>query len=326
MRDEKIKVLNESTHLPQQIRPRCAATVLAGCFIAVLSWLPGAYADSNLVIWERGDQIVQLAKQDDASAPRNDHPFKTTPGEIRAMLETLRLRYVDEAPDVVPVSVFTQEELDNLDNAIATGLGRAAASQDVIFHVIGARRLSRGAFSKRNRVSAGRIFYRDGKFNIIFGQVQTPYRKKSVYGQTREDFYPRNYGSRSEATKHDVVFLTNSAARLFQGDAGVRDDWIVMEPGASAAVASQSDARPAPAPASAAAPVALAEAPARPSSPAVSSNSDTAKKQAGGSSAESAGLTADVEERLEALKRLRERELISEEAYQAKMKEILQDL
>ena len=35
---------------------------------------------------------------------------------------------------------------------------------------------------------------------------------------------------------------------------------------------------------------------------------------------------ADVEERLKALKQLRERGLISEDAYEAKMKDILQDL
>ena len=198
MLDEKIKVLNEYIHLPQQSmrQPWHAATLLVGYLVAVLCCLPSAYAGSNSVVWQRGDQIVQLVKQDDDSAPPNDHPVSTTPGEITAMLKMLRLRYADEESDVAPVSVFTKEEIDNLGNAVATGLGRAAPSQDVIFHVIGARRLSPGAFGKKNRVSAGRIFYRDGKFNIIFGQVQTPYRKKNVYGQISEDFYPRNYGSR----------------------------------------------------------------------------------------------------------------------------------
>ena len=323
-------MLNQYADMPRRLMPRPwrAVTLLAGYLVAIFSSLPCAYAASNTVIWERGDQIVRLAKQDDASAPPNDHPVSTTAGEIEAMLEILRLRYADDESDDAPVSVFTKEEIDNLGNAIATGLDRATPSQDVIFHVIGARRLSRGAFGKRNRVSAGRIFYRDGKFNIIFGQIQTPHRKKNVYGQVDQDFYPRNYGSRTAAAKHDVVFLTNSATRLYQSSAGVRADWIIVEPGAAVGgnlPDNTPDPVPTPTRASSVAPAVLAEAPEVPSPPEASSH-DTARGQPEGMSAQAIPPTADVEERLKAIKRLRERELISEDAYQTKMKEILQDL
>lgn len=301
---------------------------MLGCIVAVLSYWSSAFAASNSIIWERGDQIVQLAKQDDASAPPNDHPISTTPGEIAAMLKMLRLRYTDEEVDVAPVSVFTQEEIDNLGKAIAIGLGRATPSQDIIFHVIGSRRLSAGTFGRRNRVSAGRIFHRDGNLNIIFGQVQTPYRKKYIYGQIDDDFYPRNYGSRTAAANHEVVFLTNSAIRLNQRSSGVRADWIIVGPGAAVG-GDQPDNIPDPVPtptrASSVAPAVLAEAPEVPSPPEASSH-DTARGQPEGMSAQEIPLTADVEERLKALKRLRERELISEDAYQTKMNEILQDL
>ncbi|MDH3747576.1 MAG: SHOCT domain-containing protein [Gammaproteobacteria bacterium] len=343
-------MLNEHTQLPHQSRRRRGATVSVGWTIAIFCCLSSAYAASNSVIWERGDQIVKLVKQDDESAPPNDHPMTMTADEIEAMLNILRLRYTDEDSDVAPLSVFTQEEIENLGKAVATGLGRAASSQDVIFHVIGARRLSPGAFAKRNRVSAGRIFYRDGNLNIIFGQVQTPYRKKNVYGQVDEDFYPRNYGSRTVAAEHDVVLLTNSVIHFNQDSSGVRGDWIVIEP--SAAVAGgRPDAAPEPAPvatpASAAAPAVRAEAPVIPASsaanstdmevaqreataaiaaPSATKSTDREAAQREAAPAPAASSTDDVEQRLEALKRLRERELISEDAYQTKMKEILQDL
>ncbi len=294
-------------------RFRRIAVFVAGYLVAGSFCMPIAYANS--VIWEDGDQIVQLAGQDDDSAAANDHPKSATSGEITAMLKTLRLRFADEEADSDSISVFTQEELDNLGGAIATGLGRATPSQDVIFHVMGTRRVSKGSFTKRNRVSAGRVFYRHGNLNIIFGQVQTGYRKKNVYGQTDQDFYPRNYGSRTKATKHDVVLLANNAASL------TRDDWFVIEPAAAATATTSPAAKPEPAPppaspaAASAAAVVVTEAPE--SAPAAS---------ASGTSAASIEPMPDVEERLEALKRLRDRELISEEAYQAKMKEILQDL
>ncbi len=317
MQNRKLQLLQRSIS-----RPGHVAGLLVGYLCAVVACLPSAYAASNAVIWERGDQIVQLVRQDDSAAP-NDHPTSITPAEIEAMLETLRLRYADEDPGGVPLPVFTKTDIDSLGKAFAIGLDRASPSQDLIFHVIGARRLSRGAFARRNRVCAGRVFYRDGNLNIIFGQVQTPYRKKNVYGQIDEDFYPRNYGSRTEAAKHDVVLLTNSATRLYQSSAGVRDDWIVMEPGAAAA-ASLPDDDPELAPAATGVTTAAAvEATANPSI-APANDNETASGRTEGTSTPSS--TADVEERLKALKQLRERELISEDAYQAKMKEILQDL
>ena len=299
-------------------RPWRAAGLLVGYFVAALSCLPSAYAASNAVIWERGDQIVKLVRQDDDSAAANDHPASITRGEIKAMLETLRFRFADEDPGGVSVQVFTRTDIDNLGKAIATGLDRATPSQDLIFHVISARRISSGAFARRNRVCAGRVFYRDGKLNIIFGQIQSPYRKKNLYGQLSEDFYPRNYGSRTAATTHDVILLPNATASLHQVGGDVRGDWIVMEAGVAAAVSSQDDdSRLARAPTGAA-----VEAPAKPSTMSTTGN-ESASRTADKGATSSA---ADVEERLKALKQLRERGLISEDAYEAKMKDILQDL
>ncbi len=297
----KIKVQDRKLQLQRSLlRPWRGTGLLAAYVCVALACPPDAFAASNSVIWERGDQIVQLAKQDDVSATPNDHPASVERGEIKAMLESLRFRYADEEPGSVSVPVFTRTDIDNLGKALATALDQATPSQDIIFHVISARRISSGAFTRRNRVCAGRVFYRDGKLNIIFGQVQSPYRKKNVYGQISEDFYPRNYGSRTAATKHDVVLLQNETASLYQSNGVVRNDWLVMRPGVVA-----------------------------PPKPSTTTSAVATETASGGPSEETiapSSAAENVEERLQALKQLRERELISEDAYQAKMKEILQDL
>ncbi len=296
----KIKVRDRQLQLQRfLLRPWRVTGLLAAYVCVALACPPNAFAASNAVIWEHDDQIVRLAKQDDDSATPNDHPASIERGDIKAMLESLRFRYADEEPGSVSVPVFTRTDIDNLGKALASGLDRAAPSQDIIFHVISARRLSGGAFARRDRVCAGRVFYRDGKLNMIFGQVQSPYRKKNVYGQISEDYYTRNYGSRTAATKHDVVLLQNGTASLYQSNGVVRNDWIVMQPGVVAP----------PKPSTTTSAVA-----------AETTSGPSEKTIAPSSSAE------NVEERLQALKQLRERELISEDAYQAKMKEILQDL
>jgi hypothetical protein len=280
------------------------------------------------VIWERGDQIVQLANQDDGSELPNDHPVVTTPDDIAAMLSMLRMRYEDEETEAAPTPVFTQEEIDNLDNAVAAGLSRAEPTQDIIFYVIGARRTSPGAWLQRNRVSAGRIFFRDGNLNVIFGQVLTPYRKKYVYGQVKEDFYPRDYGSRTKPAKHDVVLLTTAAVHHYERNSQVRNDWLVIDPDVIAAV-SAADRNTEPQPTQQGAKAVDAGANSRTSSNAgppvlredrVDTDTFTETRD------QTTPPVSNVEQRLQALKQLRERELISEEAYQSKMKEILQDL
>lgn len=302
-----------------------SALLIVASIVSFALYTPIAHAASDSIVWERGDQIVQLAKQDDASAPPNDHPTSTTAREIEAMLEILRMRYAGEDSDLAPVAVFTKEEIGNLGKAVATGLGRAEPSQDVLFHLIGTRELSRGAFARRNRVSAGRIFYRDGKLNILFGQVQTPHRKKNVYGQTDQDFYPRNYGSRMEPAEHNVVFLTNNMTQLHRSGTGERDDWIVIRP-----IGSPGET-PEPLPTSANITSAASVGPemeAAPISPQLpTGNTVLDDDQPGATAIEpAASPSADIESRLRALKRLRDKGLISEDAYQAKVKEILEDL
>ncbi|MDH4313981.1 MAG: SHOCT domain-containing protein [Gammaproteobacteria bacterium] len=286
--------------------------------------LSPAFAASDATIWKRGDQIVQLAPQDDASALPNDHPVSTTPNEIGAILEMLRMRFLDDDTETAPASVFTPEEIDNLGKAIAAGLGHATPNQDILFHVIGAHRTSPGAWLKRNRVSAGRVFFRDGHLNIIFGQVQTPYRKKNLYGQTDEDFYPRNYGSRAAVAEHDVVLLAADGVRPYEANGGVRNDWMVISP--HAATPALADREPEPQSAAIIAPAAgVSRNSSEPMEPMVEKS--TPRDAPSEISRDRVTPPAtNIERRLEELKRLRERELISEEVYQARMKEILQEL
>lgn len=315
---------------------QCVSRGLLTTLVLALVCQPIAYAALKSVIWEKGDQTIQIARQDDKSASPNDHPSRMTSEQVAAILGDLRLRYAGEDAANAPTTVFTQQEIDDLSAAVATGLQRARPNEDIIFHLIGVRRLSRGAFVRRNRVSAGRIFVRDGNLNIIFGQVQTAYRKKNVYGQHDKDFYPRNYGNRKSAAVHEVVLQTNAAVRFHQDDSDeVRTDWLVMNPEtevivAKPAVSAEASVMPKPAP--------TAEMPSRAESaqqaaPAertpVPGDTRQESEQAAAATTQPVMPTTqsnDVEKRLETLKRLRDRELISEEAYRAKVAEILRDL
>ena len=168
---------------------------------------------------------------------------------------------------------------------------------------------------------------------MIFGELQSNYRKKNVYGQ-REDFTPRRQGTREKASKQKLA-LTSVPGVAFQSTpGGVRDDWLTIDlavagaqtvatsPAAAATAAQAPSASPAPQPAPppAATGAAATVAPqpraqhlrrhllAAPAAPAADSK------------------TAELERRLRALKEMKDKGLISEEAYNAKMKELLSEL
>lgn len=241
-----------------------------------------------IVLWSANDQWVKIEPQDDAAASPNDHPAQLASEAISNALAALRIRIVDEDTAAeAQRSVFTAEELRNLAPRIASGLAKAGPRQDVTFSTIGSHPRAAGGLVKDPGVNAGRVFYDDGKINVIFGELQSGYRKRSVYGQRTEDFTPRQQGSRSKAAEHEWVLAARPGVELHSNAGGVRNDWVEIDSAAVAAGAA-----------------AVSQAPA------------AATPQSG----------VDLEQRLKTLKELRDKNLISEEAYRAKMQELLSEL
>ena len=247
-----------------------------------------------IVLWSTNDQWVKIEPQDDAAASPNDHPTQLASEAISNALAALRIRIVDEDTAAeAQRSVFTAEELRNLAPQIASGLAKAGPRQDVTFSTIGSHPRSAGGLVKDLGVNAGRVFYDDGKINVIFGELQSGYRKRNVFGQRTEDFTPRQQGSRTKAAEYEWALAARPGVELHSNADGVRKDWVEID---AAAVASSAAA------------VSQAPAAATPEGPVATKSG------------------VDLEQRLKTLKELRDKNLISEEAYRAKMQELLSEL
>jgi hypothetical protein len=243
-----------------------------------------------VVLWSANDQWVKIEPQDDAAASPNDHPAQLASEAVSNALAALRIRIVDEGTAAETLrSVFTAEELRNLAPRIASGLAKAGPRQDVTFSTIGSHPRAAGGLVKDPGVNAGRVFYDDAKINVIFGELQSGYRKRSVYGQRTEDFTPRREGSRTKATEHEWILAARPGVQLHSTPGGVRNDWVEID---TAAVASGA----------------------------------AAVSQAPGEVPATTKSGVDLEQRLKTLKELRDKNLISEEAYRAKMQELLSEL
>jgi hypothetical protein len=286
-------------------RLRVRQSVVTSSALALVAATICAAADTPrgvVVLWSGNDQWVKIEPQDDAAASPNDHPAELASEAISNALAALRLRIVDEDTAAeAQRPVFTAEELRDIAPRIASGLAKAGPRQDVTFSTIGSHSLAAGGLVKKPGVNAGRVFYDDGKLNVIFGELQSGYRKRNVYGQRTEDFTPRQQGSRTKAAEHEWAIAARPGVELHSNAGGVRNDWVEID---GAAVASAATASQAPAAAT------------PPAATAVGSAERPAATKSG----------ADLEQRLKTLKELRDKDLISEEAYREKMQELLSEL
>lgn len=295
---------------------RCKLALASGALTlvcAAAAWAATQAPRGPVVLWTGNDQWVKIEPQDDPAALPNDHPVRLGIEAITNALGALQIRLVDsDTATETQRSVFTRDELGILAPQVASGLAKAGPQQDVTFSTIGSHPLAAGGLMKDPGVNAGRVFYEDGKLNVIFGELQSNYRKKNVYGQRSEDFSPRRQGSRSKAIKQKWTLAERPGVEIHStNDGGLRSDWVAIDTAVagSQTLAARPPSEPPPRQA-ASAPVATATAPAAATEPAPKTETSN----------------ANLEQRLQKLKDLKEKGLISEEAYRAKMQELLSEL
>jgi hypothetical protein len=300
----------------------CMLALVSGAIAlvcAAVAWAAPQAPGDSVVLWSGDDQWVKIEPQDDPAAVPNDHPAQLRVDAITNALRALQVRLAD--PDTGTEShrpVFTPDELGHLTPHVVSGLAKAGPRQDVTFSTIDGRPLAAGGLVRKPGVNAGRVFYNGGRLNVIFGELQSSYRKKNVYGQRSEDYTPRRQGSRSAAAEQKWLLAAGPGLEFHStNDGDIRNDWVVIDtavarpevlaaPQHSDAPAGQVTSQPvtaAPLPDASKAPAAAAE-----------------------SASSTATSNADLEQRLRKLKELKDKGLISEEAYRAKMQELLSEL
>lgn len=188
------------------------------------------------------------------------------------------------------------ESAQNLANGLAAALEKANPQQESIFFVT--NRASSG-FVAGKQGNSGRAFIDARGLNLIVGEAHVEF-----FGAYRATRMLRKFDFGS-TTKASPVKLLNAPL------AGERSDWLLFPLQAASPV-------PAVQPVSSV-PAAIAVMPAATSTtvPAVPANAAPTRDEK---------FYAQQEMRLKSLKRMREQNLLSEEEYQAKRREILQDL
>ena len=256
---------------------------LAGC--STLKSITGN-TDSKQLFKSR-DQFVRIIKQDTvkgAKMPVNGHPVSLDEGQIRMALSSLEFM----TPGMESSSpVFEDAELDVLARYLPTALAQSGPGEDVAFAVVGNFKAVYG-LAKEQMYTSGRVFYRDGKLNIIFGEIHGKY-----WPNADRRLYPLAPGSRFKSTVHTWALLNQPDQEFYAGPEGQRTDWVLLDLASMEARA------------------AMGEKAATTQSPAV---------------VPYYGAQKSVEERLQILNDLKNKNLITAEEYEKKRLEILKDL
>jgi hypothetical protein len=265
-----------------------AAGRLAGLTCAVLALLAFSSvspASDVRYLWQSRDQFVALERLELAAAV-NDHPTEQTLERLSSILSSIVMRGPDGAK---PEPVFTQQGVEILAPHLQQALRQASSGEDVTFAVIGLHSALFG-FAKSPKVTTGRVFYKAGRLNVVFGCAQKDFNERE--DRRISPFIP---GSRQKAAEGEWTLLPQTGRNGFSL---VRKDWVTfsdewLAPVAPAPVVEQ---KAPPVPAAPVQPVKTAIDPRKPS------------------------------ERLTILNELKDKGLITEEEYRGKRLEILNGL
>jgi hypothetical protein len=162
-------------------------------------------------LWQSREQFVALEPQEKAALP-NTHPTELTLTRITAILESLTIR---EEAGVKPETLLTGPAVEALAPQLLAGLQQATPGQDVTFAIIGLYKALYG-LAKTPKVTTGRVFYQDGRLNIILGLV-----RQEVRDRDDRRLFPFTPGSRKNVAEGEWTLLTQDQ----KGFALLRKDW-----------------------------------------------------------------------------------------------------
>jgi len=285
------------THLPRRRWRHLSAPALL--LAALLPALPvGAATGAPGTIWQSGGEYVRLVERGGARGARNDHPAKIAPKTLAAILTGLKVAPADDKPsDTVAnielsrtISLFSPAAAQRFGKALSIALNKAKPDQDIAFQ--GKDNTSLVGFVKKPVHTTGRLFWKGGRLHIIFGSVHKGIVKRWIFGRETGLANPPRAAERgtTPARPGYRVALTPGVRHAKTRGGKTRTDWIVIDPD-----------------------IALAPPAGEPATPVRAAGARGEDRQS-------------LENRLRRLKKLRRDGLITERAYQRKVRAILDEL
>ncbi len=219
----------------------CQHSMAFSLFDGVDFNLFGDDEDDEVVLWQSGpNQYFKLAPQDDKSFGDNGHPVDMNESIIEVGLRMIRFKggNGDSLKSLKPV--FDDNQINSMAMYIAQGLKQATPRQDIIFVMEKSQQKLLGLKTDSYFI-AGRAFYKDGHLNIIMGDYQKARNRgyETAYDPSNAGIVSYNFVHGSRSGKQETSFPFERAIENFPGVEnknlnGVRRDWFVIDLSVSA--------------------------------------------------------------------------------------------
>ena len=208
-------------------------TLFFTLFFSSITFAVSFFEDDEDVIWKSGlNRYFKYVEQDRSTAGKNDHPVKLDAIDISTALKALAFEEKSFLRGEEIRLVFSIPQITLLGKQLAKGLKNAKPGQDIIFVMEG--RQSKLILLSEKTFIAGRVFYKDGKLNIILGEYDLARNAafESLYDPSGRGAIPYtfNHGKRSRESKKFDGRL-EAAAGIENKKLGkkFRKDWFVID-------------------------------------------------------------------------------------------------
>jgi len=179
-------------------------TLFFTLFFSSITFAVSFFEDDEDDIWRSGlNRYFKYVEQDRSTAGKNDHPVKLDAIDISTALKALQFGEKSFLRGEEIRYVFSIPQITLLGKQLAKGLKNAKPGQDIIFVMEGGQ--SKLILLTEKTFVAGRVFYKDGKLNIILGEYDFARNAafESVYDPSGREAIPYtfNHGKRSRESK-----------------------------------------------------------------------------------------------------------------------------
>jgi hypothetical protein len=302
-------------------------TQLSALFFIIPAFFSCSVFAGKNVIWQANkNEFFKFIDQDTSSFGKNDHPVELKSQQIRKVLESIKIHdKSDSDTENKFKTVFPDKQITKLGKYIAEGLEHAKPNKDIIFAMERTAGRDFGLTPDRYFV-AGRVFYKDNKLNIIIGSYDMPRDTafEAAYDPTHTGIvrYNFNHGKRSKPSGFKRAITHGKGVENKQLENTLRNDWLVIDV-ASASEAIAQDIK-----------IRKQEETAQKrkelrellGSEEVDRHKEIIQREAIITPPETTTRSDSLEDRLTKLKSLRNKDLITEEEYAQKRKQLLDEL
>ena len=307
------------------------ALLLQALFFALPAHAINFFDKDKNIVWQSGlNKYIKLDELDSQKFGLNDHPVNLQEKDISYALQALRVKKdsgffaKEDNPRVLGVS-----QIKVLAKYLPIALKTARPDQDIVFVIdkADAKLLGLSELS----YTTGRIFFKDGKLNIIIGEFEF-FRSKgfenlydpSGRGNVPYDF---NMGSRTRSSKAfdgtpiGITGISNKQLKT------LRYDWFLIDvKQASEAFIAKENERNQPGKGAADKQLEIEVAKLAKQRRKMRAEMARMRKEIRNISSAGGASAGSIEERMATLDQLYSKQLITREEYDAKRKEILNDI